>query len=226
VTHALNPEDITSQEAAMLKKLSLVPAAALVLLYVSAAPALASSEVGRGSLFLDGRVVGTVVPPAQMPAGTGQGIAIHKEYKGAVAFLVEIDCRPQTVNRRIRDAYTGPRVTKVVCAVDTGPIINPSGARAQLEGGVVQALSAALKERITIAGGAVEQRNFDSYRVLRINEAPLAIETHFIETDTHPTGMGEAAMATLAPALAMSIAVAKALSLSVATIARSPARTP
>jgi len=56
----------------MLKKLSLVPAAALVLLYVSASPALASSEVGRGSLFLDGRVVGTVVPPAQMPAGTGQ----------------------------------------------------------------------------------------------------------------------------------------------------------
>ena len=56
----------------MLKRLSLVPAAALVLLYVSASPALASSVVGRGSLFLDGRVVGTVVPPAQMPAGTGQ----------------------------------------------------------------------------------------------------------------------------------------------------------
>ncbi len=56
----------------MLKKLLLGPAAALVLLYVSAAPALASSEVGHGSLFLDGVVVGTVVPPAQLPAGTGQ----------------------------------------------------------------------------------------------------------------------------------------------------------
>ena len=48
-----------------------------------------------------------------MPAGTAQGIAVHKEYKGASACLVEIDCRPQTVNRKIRDAYTGPRVTKV-----------------------------------------------------------------------------------------------------------------
>ncbi len=56
----------------MLKKLVLGPAAALVLLYVSAAPALASSEVGHGSLFLNGGVVGTVVPPAQLPAGTGQ----------------------------------------------------------------------------------------------------------------------------------------------------------
>jgi len=56
----------------MLKKLLLGPAAALVLLYVSAAPSLASSQVGQGSLFLDGHVVGTVVPPAQLAAGTGQ----------------------------------------------------------------------------------------------------------------------------------------------------------
>ena len=56
----------------MLKKLFLGPAAALVLLCVSAAPALASSQVGQGSLFLDGHVVGTVVPPAQLAAGTGQ----------------------------------------------------------------------------------------------------------------------------------------------------------
>src|SRR5207244_4450582 len=63
VTHDPNPGDITFQEAAMLTKLLLGPAAALVLLCVSAAPALATSQVGRGSLFLDGRVVGTVVPP-------------------------------------------------------------------------------------------------------------------------------------------------------------------
>jgi len=56
----------------MLKKLLLGPAAALVLISVSAAPAQASSQVGRGSLFLDGHVVGTVVPPAQLPAGAGQ----------------------------------------------------------------------------------------------------------------------------------------------------------
>src|SRR5436190_1391500 len=72
VTDALNPGVITFQEAAMLKKLLLGPAAALVLLYVSAAPSLASSQVGQGSLFLDGHVVRTVVPPAQLAAGTGQ----------------------------------------------------------------------------------------------------------------------------------------------------------
>ncbi len=56
----------------MLKKLLLGPAAALILLCLSAAPALASSQVGQGSLFLDDRVVGTVLPPSQMQAGTGQ----------------------------------------------------------------------------------------------------------------------------------------------------------
>src|SRR3954447_12743377 len=60
-----------------------------------------------------------------MPAGTAQGVAIHKEYKGAAACLVEIDCRPATVSRHVEDAYTGPRVTKVVYAVDVGLPVNP-----------------------------------------------------------------------------------------------------
>ena len=60
-----------------------------------------------------------------MPAGTAQGIAIHDEYKGRAACLVEIDCRPQTVGRKVEDAYTGPRVTKVVIAIDVGLPINP-----------------------------------------------------------------------------------------------------
>ena len=129
-----------------------------------------------------------------LPQGHGMGVAVARDHLIYCAEAVEASVE----NGKLR-------IHKVVCAVDTGPIINPDGARAQLEGGVVQALSAALKERITIAGGAVEQRNFDSYRVLRINEAPLVIETHFIETDTEPTGMGEAAMATLAPAVANAI---------------------
>ena len=76
------------------------------------------------------------------------------------------------------------RIHRVVCAADAGPVVNPNGARAQLEGGITMGLSAALKERITITGGGVAQRNFDSYSLLRINEAPVVIATYFDETDT------------------------------------------
>src|SRR3954465_9799882 len=75
-----------------------------------------------------------------MPAGTAQGIAIHKEYKGAAACLVEIDCRAATVTRHIPDAYTGPRVTKVVYAVDVGLPINPLGLEAQMMGGIMDGI--------------------------------------------------------------------------------------
>lgn len=56
-----------------------------------------------------------------MPAGTAQGIAVHSEYGGATAVLVEIDCRPGTVSREVPDAVTGPRATKVVITVDVPP---------------------------------------------------------------------------------------------------------
>ncbi len=65
---------------------------------------------------------------------------------------------------------------RVVIAADCGPVMNPSGARAQMEGGVTQALSAALREKITVAGGRVEQGNFDKYPILRMHEAPAVIE--------------------------------------------------
>ena len=70
-----------------------------------------------------------------MAPGTAQGIAIHKEYKGVNACLVEIDCRPETVNRRVRDGVTGPRVTKVVMAVDVGLAINPGASRRRCRAG-------------------------------------------------------------------------------------------
>ena len=90
-------------------------------------------------------------------------------------------------------------------AADSGPVLNPIGARAQLEGGIIQGLSATIKERITIVGGAVKERNFDGYSVLRINEAPAVIEVYFVETDTHPTGFGEPAVPPVAAGLANAI---------------------
>jgi isoquinoline 1-oxidoreductase beta subunit len=75
-----------------------------------------------------------------MPAGTAQGIGVHREYKGFCAVLVEIDCRPATVNRSIPNAFTGPRVTKAVCAVDVGLPINPLGLDAQMMGGMMDGI--------------------------------------------------------------------------------------
>jgi isoquinoline 1-oxidoreductase beta subunit len=129
-----------------------------------------------------------------LPAGRGMGVACGIDHLSYAAEVVEVSVEPGRL-----------LVHRVVCAADCGPVINPTGARAQLEGGIVQALSAATKERITIAGGGVEQRNFDTYEILRFADAPAAIETHFVETDTHPTGLGEPAVPPLAAALANAI---------------------
>ncbi|MGH7615888.1 MAG: molybdopterin cofactor-binding domain-containing protein [Gemmatimonadaceae bacterium] len=129
-------------------------------------------------------------------AGRAQGVACSYERRSYAAQVVEV----------VMDRGT-PRVARVVVAIDCGPVVNLSGARAQVEGGVTQALSAALGERVTIAGGRVEQGNFDDYRVLRMSEAPPVIEVHFVpRDDVPPTGLGEVAVPTLAPALANAIA--------------------
>jgi isoquinoline 1-oxidoreductase beta subunit len=102
-----------------------------------------------------------------------------------------------------------PRVHRVVVAVDCGRVYNPDGARAQLEGGVVQALSAALGEEVTIEGGAVVEGNFDRYRLLRIGGEPAKIECHWVTNDAYPvTGLGEPSVPPLFPALANAIAKA------------------
>ena len=94
-------------------------------------------------------------------------------------------------------------VEKVISAVDVGPIINLSGARAQVEGCVTDALSTAQLE-VTFAGGAAVQRNFDSYPLLRFDRAP-EVEVHFIQSDNSPTGLGEPPILAAPPAFANAI---------------------
>src|SRR3546814_9685335 len=88
-----------------------------------------------------------------LPSGVAQGIAVHKEYKGASACLVELDTRPQTVNRRIRDAVTGPRVTRVTFAIDVGLPINPRGLEAQMQGGINDGIALALTSSLHLRDG-------------------------------------------------------------------------
>jgi isoquinoline 1-oxidoreductase beta subunit len=93
------------------------------------------------------------------------------------------------------------RVDRVVCAVDCGTPINPDVIAAQMEGGIGFGLGAALYGAITVKDGRVEQSNFNSYRVLRMNEMPK-VEVHIVPSAEPPTGVGEPGVAPLGPALA------------------------
>jgi isoquinoline 1-oxidoreductase beta subunit len=96
------------------------------------------------------------------------------------------------------------RVDRLVTAVDCGQVINPNGARSQLEGGMLMTLSSIVKEAITIRDGAVVEQNFDDYSILRMPEAPK-LETWFIENHEKPHGLGEAAVALTGPAVVNAI---------------------
>ena len=95
------------------------------------------------------------------------------------------------------------KVEKVWSGIDVGPILNLSGARNQVEGAVVDALSTAQLE-ITFANGAAQQSNFHDYELLRINQAP-EVECHFIQSDNSPTGLGEPPFSPATPAIANAI---------------------
>jgi isoquinoline 1-oxidoreductase beta subunit len=92
----------------------------------------------------------------------------------------------------------------VVCAVDCGRTVNPSTIEAQMEGGIVFGLSAALHEAITLEDGRVRQSNFDTYPLLRMDEMPL-IEVHIVESKEAPGGVGEPGVPPIAPAVANAI---------------------
>ena len=127
-------------------------------------------------------------------AGRGRGIATHFSFDSYVAQVVEV-----SVNK------TGDvRVHKVVCAVDCGRVINPDSVIAQMQGGIVFGLSAALKDEITFENGRVQQGNFHNYQMLRMEESP-EIEVHIMPSTEAPTGVGEPGVPPVAPAVANAI---------------------
>lgn len=138
-------------------------------------------------------------PLKKGPAGVrrGRGVAVHESFGSYVAEVAEVSIQPDG----------SLRVDRVVCAVDCGTVINPDVVRAQVEGGVGFALSAALYGAITLKDGAVQQSNFHDYPQLRINEMPV-VEVHIVASAEKPTGIGEPGVPPLAPALANAIAAA------------------
>ena len=99
-----------------------------------------------------------------------------------------------------------PRVHRVVCAIDCGMTVNPGIIRRQIQSAVIYGLSAALHGEITLQNGRVDQKNFDDYPVVRMNEAP-AIDVHIIPSTEKPSGVGEPGTPPLAPALANALFV-------------------
>jgi len=122
----------------------------------------------------------------------GLGIAFHYDHGAYVAYVAEVFADGSLIN-----------VDKVFAVVDCGPVINLSGAKNQVEGGFVDALSTANLE-ITFANGAAQQSNFTDYELLRIGQAP-DIECHFIQSDNSPSGLGEPPLAPAAPAVCNAI---------------------
>ena len=96
------------------------------------------------------------------------------------------------------------RVPRVVCAVDCGVIVNPDTVRAQMESGIIFGISGALWGEITFKDGRVEQHNFNDYRILRINEAPV-IEVHLVRSTEAPGGIGEPGTSAVMPAVTNAI---------------------
>jgi isoquinoline 1-oxidoreductase beta subunit len=131
---------------------------------------------------------------APLPKGHGRGIALHFCFDTYVAGVAEVSISEQDT----------VRVHRFVAAVDCGRVVNPDGVAAQIEGGIVFALSAALKGEITVEGGRVQQSNFHDYQMLRINEAPQ-IEVHIVSSTERPSGVGEPGVPPAAPAVANAI---------------------
>lgn len=130
-------------------------------------------------------------------AGLSRGVAVHESFGSVVAEIADVE---------IADGAE-PRVRRVVTAVDCGVAISPNQIAAQMEGGVCYGLSAALYGEITLKDGAVEQTNFDGYRVLRMNEAPT-VETHIVPSGNAPSGIGEPGTPVIAPAVANALLAA------------------
>ncbi len=144
-----------------------------------------------GVLELAAQKAGWNKPPAP---GLARGIAVHESFGSIVAQVAEVSI-----------SQAGKvRVHKVVCAVDCGRFVNPGIIEAQMEGGIVYGLSAALHGAITFKNGRVEQGNFNDYPILTMEEMP-AVEVYIVPSQENPGGIGEPGVPPIAPAVTNAI---------------------
>jgi len=134
------------------------------------------------------------------PEGRARGLAMHHTFGSYCAHVVELSVTPGAKGQK--------RVTihKVVSVGDVGQPVNLSMLEAQMQGGIIDGIGAAFYGEVPIENGRATSRNFGDYRLIRMREAPLAIEAHFIQSRLRPTGFGEPPLPPIAPAVANAIA--------------------
>ena len=125
--------------------------------------------------------------------GTYQGFAAYYSHNTHVAEVADVEMIDGT-----------PVVKKVTVAVDCGVVVNPLGARNQVEGGVLDGIGHAMYGDLTFKGGVPEATNFDRYRLIRMDETPQ-VDVHFIDSDIAPTGLGEPTLPPVGGAIANAI---------------------
>jgi isoquinoline 1-oxidoreductase subunit beta len=130
-----------------------------------------------------------------MGKGSGMGIAVHRSFLTYVASVVEVEV----------DDQGAVRIPHVVTALDTGIVANPDMVRSQFEGAAVFGTSLTRTGQITATNGAVDQSNFNDYPVARMNDAPVQVDVHIIESSSPPAGVGEPGVPPIAPAICNAI---------------------
>ncbi len=121
--------------------------------------------------------------------GVGRGISVHESFQSFAAHVVEASV-----------ADGRPRIHRIVCAIDCGPVVNPDQVEAQMEGAAIFALASTLGSQITFADGRVEQSNFHDFEITRMHEAPK-IEVHIVPSDDPMGGVGEVGVPGIASAV-------------------------
>jgi isoquinoline 1-oxidoreductase beta subunit len=129
-----------------------------------------------------------------LPKGSGRGVSLQFVFGSYMAQVAEVEVSKEGA----------VRVRRVVCAIDCGTVVNPNTVQAQIQSGIIFGATAALYGEITLKDGRVEQSNFDSYQMIRMNEAP-AIEVHVVKSLEPPGGMGETGTSAVVPAIANAI---------------------
>jgi isoquinoline 1-oxidoreductase subunit beta len=129
-----------------------------------------------------------------LPNGSGRGVSLQSAFGSYLAQVAEVEV---SKNGAVR-------VRRLVCAVDCGTVVNPDTVQAQIQSGFIFGTTAALYGEITLKDGRVEQSNFDTYQMLRMNEAP-AIEVHIVNSQEPPGGIGETGTSAIVPAIANAI---------------------
>jgi isoquinoline 1-oxidoreductase beta subunit len=133
-----------------------------------------------------------------LPEGVGRGIAIVESFDTIVAEVVEASVKDDG----------SPKVLRAWAVVDCGTTVNPLNAEAQIAGGLIMGLSSAIGEQVTLDKGAVVESNFADYPILKLADAPPAVDVHFIESGAKTGGIGEPGLPPASPALANALSAA------------------